>query len=146
MRLIDLIREKLVSSKAYEDDKNYYDREQIYARILLYANSPNRFFYDLDILHDELYKLKTFVFDILQGDIIIHIVVLGYFDENFTHFCDVIIKKEDCIITFENDQSIPWAKIVEIFKEYLDETDIINVYGLDDVEFEIENVIKHKRY
>jgi hypothetical protein len=74
---------------------------QIYARALVHYRNPNRFFYDLDIINDSLYGLKTSVINITQDAKLIEVIVIGY-SEKFIHFCDVFISIDNQVINQES--------------------------------------------
>jgi hypothetical protein len=146
MHLIDYIKKEIFSSSLFEKDMDFYKREQIYARILSYANNPNRYFSDLDILHDELYNLRCFVFDIMQDKVKIHIILIGHFDENFTHFCDIIVNNNDKIISTEYDGKILWDEIKSICDKYIDYDKNFNVCGFRYTNPKLNNIKLLIRY
>jgi hypothetical protein len=143
MNLIDYIKNELVSSPIFENDKDIYLREQIYARIISYTHNPNRYYSDLNILHDELYNFRCFVFDISQDDVKIHIVLIGYFNEKFTHFCNVIIRDNK---NYEYEQIINWDEIKNILNMHLDYNKNINIYGFKYTKPKNKNITFYNRY
>lgn len=111
-----------VLDKINSKDKAAYVsiRDQTYARALVYYKNPNRFFHDLDIVHDELYGFDCRVVEIMQDKLQIHIIIIGNFGD-YAHFCDVFVSSDNEIIKdISVDGVIPYEEIKALLNEYID--------------------------
>ncbi len=99
----------------------YSLRHQTYARALILYKNPNRYFYDIDILTDELYGFQCRVVEIVQGNIQIHLVVLGKFDNDYVHFFDIFVSDDNKVLEDEShDGYIPYDKVNMLIEKYID--------------------------
>lgn len=93
---------------------------QIYARALLNYRNPNRFYYDLDIINDPLYKFRTVVINILQEQKNVEIVLLGCRLDH-AHFCDVFVSIDNRLIDEVSvDSSISFDPIDQFINKHID--------------------------
>jgi hypothetical protein len=92
---MDIIKETLESSPLYYEAIDHYTSVQKIIRNYLLKYNPNKYYYDLDIINDDIYQFRSFIFEINE----FKILILGYFgiqnDGDYSiHFCDVFYNNQ----------------------------------------------------
>jgi hypothetical protein len=100
MNIISLIQQELNSAPNFNEDIDHYTSIQKEIRNFLIETLPNNYYYDLDIINDDIYKFKSYIFKIHQNNIIIKIIILGHFNDLDIHFCEVF-KNDEHVDSYE---------------------------------------------